>query len=289
MRSPAVHRAGANLLRLFAFLTVLVLPAAALAQTTFDVIGPHEYELPVGFKPFNVFVQYAYVQRDSRVFDSSGDRHDGNSAQRIVGLSKYVHFWSPESAPNIGLAWEYIQPEIGIRNSKAADPDDRQVSGFGDPITGAAIWYKPSENSTFGFQTFVQVPVGDEDVSDTNWKNLSSFLWYVKFGESLGWTADAGAVFQGRKTDGTRPGITWHTNHRLGWRVNSWFEPFLAADYEHTSARDGLPRSYGLDGGLGVMFHTYDNQSIALRYSQGLRGENRAVNNSLNLKYVYAW
>ena len=42
------------------------LSGLAQAQTTFDVIGPHEYELPVGFEPFNVFVQYAYVQRNNR-------------------------------------------------------------------------------------------------------------------------------------------------------------------------------------------------------------------------------
>ena len=41
------------------------LSGLAQAQTTFDVIGPHEYELPVGFEPFNVFVQYAYVQRNN--------------------------------------------------------------------------------------------------------------------------------------------------------------------------------------------------------------------------------
>lgn len=39
MRSPAVHRAGANLQRHLASLTVFVLPATVSAQTTFDVIG----------------------------------------------------------------------------------------------------------------------------------------------------------------------------------------------------------------------------------------------------------
>ena len=81
----------------------LTLPAAA--QTTFDVIGPHEYDLPVDFQPFNVFVQYAYMQRNNRSFDGSGNRVKGSGSDALVGLSKYVRFWTPDFNRKIGLAW----------------------------------------------------------------------------------------------------------------------------------------------------------------------------------------
>lgn len=262
---------------------------ASFAQTTFDVIGPHEYELPVNFKPFNVFVQYGYVQRNNKAYDKDGDRVDGDGSTAIVGMSKYVRFWTPESHPDIGLAWEVIVPEIGIRNRHAADDDSRQLSGIGDPLTGFAIWYKPTPDSTLGFQSFVQIPVGDRDVSDTNWKNLSSVLWDVRLTEALGWTADAGFVFQGRRTDGSRPGTTFHTNQRLGYRVSPLLEPFVALDYERTSKGDDVASGHVLDGGLGVMFHTFDNQSITVRYSASIEGENHSANNSMNLKYAYVW
>ena len=66
-------------------------------------------------------------------------------------------------------------------------------------------------------------------------------------------------------------------------------EPFLALDHERTGARDGVPSAWALDGGPGVMFHTFDNQSITVRYSASIDGRNHASNDSFNLKYAYVW
>lgn len=269
--------------------TGALLPStAANAQTTFDVIGPREYELPVGYQPFNVFVQYSYVQNHDKRWDELGNKVDGSGAQQIVGMSKYVHFWTPEFSNKVGLAWEVIQPEIAIRDRDASVPDGH-ISGFGDTITGFAGWIKPTANSTFGIQSFVQIPWGDKSVSDTNWKNLTSFLWDVRLPYNFGWTADAGWVWQGEKDNGTTPGTTFHTNQRFGWQFAGWIEPFLALDYEHTSSFDGIPVSWALDGGVGVMINTYKGQSLTLRYSQTLDAENHSDNDSWNLKYAVAW
>ena len=94
-------------------------------------------------------------------------------------------------------------------------------------MTGFAIWYKPSERATLGFQSFLQVPVGTERVSDTNWKNLSSFLWDVRLTDKLGWTADAGMVFQSEKSDGSRPvvahsGVWPHLPQLSGTSTHLW-------------------------------------------------------------------
>ncbi len=256
----------------------------AAAQTTFDVIGPGEYDLPVDFDPFNVFVQYATIQDNDKVRDASGDKVDGSGSQQIVGLSKYVRFWSPDFNRKIGLAYEIIVPAVGIRDRV----NDSHTGGIGDPLTGFALWYKPSENSTFGVQSFLQVPVGTTAVSDTNWKNLTSLLWNWKGGK-LQVTGDAGFVWQDTRTNGVRPGLTLHTNNRFGYRISQLLEPFIALDYENTEANDGLPESWAFDAGAGVVLHTFSNQSIALRYSTTLEGENHAQNDSLNVKYVYIW
>jgi len=269
-----------------AFATFALLACSnAHAQTTFDVIGPHEYDLPVNYSPFNVFVQYSYIQDDSHVWNGNGDLVKGSGAQRIVGMSKYVHFWTPDFNHNIGLAWEVIQPEIAIRN----DGPGNDVSGLGDTITGFATWFKPTPNSTFGIQSFVQIPWGTPDVSDGVWKNLTSFLWDVRLPANFGWTADAGYVWQSKNDDDQQAGITFHTNQRFGWQANKWFEPFLALDYEHTNASGALPTSWALDGGAGVMFNFYKAESITLRYSTSFAGENHSDNNSWNLKYVHVW
>lgn len=260
----------------------------AAAQTTFDVIGPREYELPVGFEPFNVFVQYATYQDNARAFDDDGDRVDGSGSKALTGLSKYVRFWTPASKPNIGVAWEVIVPEVSIRNM-SAPAGDRHISGIGDPLTGFAIWYKPSANATLGFQSFVQVPVGTERVSDTNWKNLSSFFWDWRLGESFGWTGDAGVVWQSERDSGFKPGLSWHTNNRFAWRASQRLEPFIGIDAETTDGRDGAPDAWVLDAGPGLMIHTFDNQSITLRYSTSIDGRNHSVNDSFNLKYAYVF
>lgn len=287
MTTSKTSRCTVLLMRLAA--AVFFIPVgAAQAQTTFDVIGPREYELPVDFEPFNVFVQYATVQENDRAFDADGERVDGSGSQAITGLSKYVRFWSPASKRNIGVAWEVIVPEVAIRN-RAAPEGDRHISGLGDPMTGFAIWYKPKQNVTLGFQSFVQIPVGTDRVSDTNWKNLSSFFWDWRLGEKFGWTGDAGAVWQSRRDSGIKPGLAYHTNNRFAYRANQRLEPFIALDAEYADGKDDLPDGWALDGGAGLMVHTFSNQSITLRYSTSIDGKNHSVNDSLNLKYAYVW
>src|SRR6185369_1456507 len=88
-------RKGARLLRttfsrVAAHLTAAGLFAASLpaaAQVTFDVIGPHEYDLPVDFKPFNVFVQYADFQSTTQVWNGNGDKKNTQDTDLTVGLS----------------------------------------------------------------------------------------------------------------------------------------------------------------------------------------------------------
>lgn len=282
-------RGGALRGTLQAFAFAMSAASPVHAEVVFDVIGPHEYDLPVAFAPYDVFVQYAYLQNDSKRWDIDGNRVDGSGAQRIVGLSKYVYLWTPRVDRNVGLLWEVIQPETAIRDRAAVDPRDRNREGLGDPITGFAGWFKPTVKSTFGLQSFMQIPWGEREVSDGNWKNLTSLLWYTPLFWELDWTGDAGFMWQSPNFEGVQPGTTFHTNNRFGWRINQWFEPFIAVDYEHTDSYDIVPESWVLDGGLGLMVFTYKGQSITARYSASLKGQNHTDNNSWNLKYVHVW
>lgn len=290
------HRHGCGAALALAVAAIAIAPRFAAAQVTFDVIGPHEYDLPVGYQPWNVFVQYVTVQDNNRAFDTSGDRLKLDPESRsVVGLSKWVHFFTVDSLPDVGMGFEVIQPEVSVRTDATATVNAHTNSGFGDTLIGYAIWYKPTSGSTLGLQTFLQMPIGSNDVSDTNWKNLTSVLWYVPFGGGRwGWTGDAGFVFQSPRDDGVHPGVTFHTNNRLGYKATDLLEPFVALDYEHTgegSQRGGgdTPSAHVLDLGAGVMFNLYKNQSLALRYSHSTDGENHSSNNSINVKYVYVF
>lgn len=293
IHTPRLRRASMRALPLLTLCAAMAVALPVHAQVTLDVIGPHEYDLPVGFKPFNVFVQYATFQDGARVWDGSGDdRRAAAKTKTIVGLSKYVRFWSPESNPDIGLAYEVILPEVGVSN----DATNSSNSGLGDPLTGPAIWYKPTPNSTLGFQSFFQIPVGNKDVGGGDvWKNLSSLFWDVQF-ERFSYTADAGFVFFGESTAAdARPATLFHTNHRVGYKLSDSVEPFIALDYERqgswTNDATGVKvaASRETTAGLGVYFSYYGNQSITVRYSRGVSGEDHGLTDSFNLKYAYAW
>jgi len=270
----------------------LLLPASffAQAQVTFDVIGPREYEMPVGLDaPVNVFVQYAYYQDNQRIFDSNSDRQRAGSGGRVfVGQSKYVRFWSPENSPSVGQAFVAILPEISIRNSSLPNPDDRHVSGLGDPIVGYVLYKEFTDNLILGVQTYLQVPVGTNEVSDTNWKNLSSGFWNWQLGD-FAWSGDFGFVWQSRRDDNLRPAMSWHGNHRFSYQMSPRLEPFLALDHEHIQKRNGAPSARVVDGGIGLSINTYANQSIAFRYSHSISGRNHSVADVFHLKYAYSW
>jgi len=276
----------------FSLLPVLLTASFfAKAQVTFDVIGPREYDMPTGLEtPVNVFVQYAYYQDNQRIFNSNSDRTmiGASGSRAFVGQSKYVRFWSPANSPDVGQAFVAILPEVSVRNSSLPNPDDRHVSGLADPIIGYALYKAYSDNLTLGFQTYIQIPVGTNEVSDDNWKNLTSGFWNWQVGDFV-WSGDFGFVWQSENNNNQRPAMSWHGNHRFSYQISPRLEPFLALDHEHIRERNGNPSARVLDAGIGLSISTYDNQSIAIRYSQSISGRNHSVADAIHVKYAYSW
>lgn len=258
---------------------------AASAQITRGFIGPHEYALPVKFEPFNIFVEYATVQKNSEAWNSAGDNVGGDRTRSIVALSKYVRLWTPESNPNIGLAWEIIVPKVGVQNRASGT----STGGIADPITGGAIWYKPADNWTLGADLFVQVPVGDKDVGGGDrWNLIGSAFWDGQFG-AVNYTGNLGFTVPGSPTVGLKPGKSYYTNHRLGYRMSELVEPYVGLDYERQSAAAANLANHELGAAIGVMFHTYKHSHISVHYQKGLRGENRPASNNLNIRFAYVF
>lgn len=258
---------------------------AAQAQITRGFIATHEYALPVDFKPFNIFVEYATLQRTDRAWDSSGDRNAVGKSDTIVALSKYVRLWTPDSNRNMGLAWEVIVPKVGIRDKA----NDSHAGGFGDPITGFAAWYKPAPQWTLGGDLFVQVPVGDTDVGGGDrWNLIGSAFWDAQYG-ALNYTGNLGFNLPGAPTSGPKPGRTFYTNHRFGYRVSDLVEPYVGLDGEWQDRSAANPKNNELGAALGVQFHLQPNASIAVHYQKGLRGDARAVSDNLNVRVVYVF
>ena len=270
-------------------------PANA-ADITFGILGPRESELPVNYKDFFAFVQYTGSNSTSQFFDNKGNLTSMPRQNLTVGLSKFVWFTTLDSLPGVGIALEAILPEVYLGTRGA-----NERFGFGDTIWGFATWIKPTENSTLGFQSFLQAPIGSDYFTNNYYANYSSILFDVQ-SPQFSFTGDVGGVFRGeQRAPGAAPvspGTTFHTNLRLGYKLGIPtfpVEPFLALDYQYTTAsklalsNTTILNSHNQDLALGAgLAFLYDpKQSFTIRYSRSVYGENLPPTNAVYLKYVY--
>jgi hypothetical protein len=273
-------------------LALVMAPQAEASGITFSIIAPHEYNLPVDFdKSLDLLIQYGEWNNLDKKFDNNGNKVDMKSTDTYVGVTKYARFFNYKSLPGVAFAWEAIIPEVSIRSTGQSD------NGLGDPITGLLAWIKPTKNTVFGVQNYLQLPFGTEKVSDNTFKTLPSIFWDAQFGD-LNFDGDAGFVIQSKDTkNNIEPGSTFHSNIRLGYRVHKYVEPYFSLDYQTTgSTKNSLTGSdiansksneLGLGGGLMVNFS--DSVSLSAKYQYGVDGKNTAVTNGLSFKWCYVF
>ncbi|MBI1921958.1 MAG: transporter [Geobacter sp.] len=259
-----------------------------------NVIGPHEYALPVNYDSFNAIVQYGFLQTDNMAYDNNGHRGSGPGTTTAVGLTKYVHFFTVKSLPDVGLAWEIVLPEISVQKPGFS------ASGIGDPLPGFAAWIKPSKNSTLGLQSFLSVPVGSDAVSDKTWGSLTTIIGDVQLGD-LDICGHTGYIFKSTRhqtgVNDVDPGSTFHANLRFGYRAHKYLEPFLGVDYQVTgSSKDEVTGQKIVNSnsnetalGAGMMLNFTDSMNLTARYDYGVEGKNTPVSNSLNFKFAFIW
>lgn len=276
-----------------AVLLVCAMPLARAAGIPSAIIGPHEYDLPLNFAPINEFVEYGYWNNDNAAYNDAGFRVPGPGTDTYVGLAKYAHLFTVTSLPDVGWEVEVLVPQIRIEGPQFA------ASGLGDPIAGAVVWWKPSSDSTLGFDTFVEAPFGSSEVTNNYWANISSFIFDYHLND-FDLDGDLGVVWPGPKHQTglpeSRAGITMFTNLRLAYRVTAALEPFLGLDYQHTGATQNAA-GQKVTGtindetavGIGMMWHIAVNSSFTASYNRGISGRNTTRTNALYFRYVYSW
>jgi len=274
--------------------TAFICSTTAIASgIPLNVIGPHEYALPVNFEPFNAVAQYSYVQTDNKLFDSAGKKVDGPETFTTVGFTKYVHFFALKTLPDVGLAWEVLLPEISVQKAGLS------ASGFGDPLTGMAAWIKPSKNSTVGLQSFLSIPVGSDAVSDKTWGSLTTIFGDLQLGD-VNIDGQTGYIHKSTRhqtgANDVDPGDTFHANMRVAYRVHQYLEPFIAADYQTTGRSSDKVAgtvsnsvSNELSCGGGLLINISNPLSLAMRYDYGVDGKNTPVTNAFHFKFAYVW
>lgn len=254
-----------------------------------NVIAPHEYDLPIKFNPFNALVQYGFYNNDERAYDNGGKGKKGPGTDAYVGLTKYVHFFCLPSLPDYGFALQAILPEIKITGKGV------NAGVIGDPIAGFVAWIKPTGYSTLGVQINLQIPIGENEVSNHAWQNLTNFYYGLNLGGFV-FDAGVGAVFsstrdyRGVKTE---VGPVFHNNYRLAYRISPWAEPFMSIDYQyatespvkHTGSR--IPASRELALGGGAQLYPWDKLSLAVSYSHSVLGRNVTQTDAVLFKLGY--
>lgn len=268
---------------------------AQASDITLGIIGPHEYDLPVDFSPFNVLVQYGDGNAAGNTYDSGGARRATGGSHTWSGMTKYVHFRSFDAIPHVGFAFELIQTEsFTLANGT-------NFGGLGGTIVGPAAWFKPNKHSTFGFQTFMQTPTATQANIATNyWLNISSFIFDYEW-DHFSFDGDAGAVTGSTKhvkgDDSFRPGVNFYTNLRFSWKATKLIEPFFALDWQNTTGTYNNTKHHYLEDsnsrevalGTGIMFNISEHYSFTARYSHSVEGRNTPESNAYYIKFVYLW
>ncbi|KAF3996051.1 transporter [Glaciimonas immobilis] len=261
--------------------------STAYAETGRGFIGPLEYQLPGNLSaPINILVEYGYIDSTHRQWNSSGSKVGAPDVRVNVSLTKYVHAWTLESNPNIGVGWEVIAPLVSVQNNSA----HTTASGMADPIAGGFAWYKPTKDTTIGTDFLFQAPLGNSSVGGGDrWRIIQSVFGAVQFG-GLNYTADLVWDWPGKNnsTDIKAP-TTLSTHHRVGYSVTSLLMPYIGVDYERQMAKNGQPMNYEAVADVGMMFTFSPNYSLAVHYGRGLKGENRSVTDAVNARFVYVW
>lgn len=278
----------------FAVAGLLASHAGVAASIPFSVIGPHEYALPLHFKPYLEFVQSGEANDNGERFDSGGTARDALGGTTFSSSTKLAYLFQIQGLPEVGFDAEAIEPAIRVTGG----PDS--VTGLGDPVVGLVGWIKPSAWSTFGLQDYFQLPLGSDATSSHYTANIFSVLGDVDLGR---WDLDGdiGVILPvtHRATlngPSQRVGNEYFANLRESYLLTEHLEPFLGMDWQNTGGAltvatdQGVPDSSGNElAGIAGLVWRLAADSLTVSYHYGLNGRNVTRSNSVLLRWIHVF
>lgn len=253
----------------------------------YSVIGVNEFNLPVNYQPFNVFLSY-------NVYRDEGKSWDGQSGSRstLLSVEKYARFFKIDALPKVGFLWEVVVGAGSVTNK-----DDTSNTGLIDAQTGFLAWVRPTDNLTTGLEYFVYLPFGSNELSGHSLDNSIAFTTNYKLGQFT-LDGDVGYKIKGDYKHGgvhAEQGDTVFGNLVLAYQFLKNVEPMLKVDFQATGpGKDKLTNnktsgSEELAGGIGNHFNLTDKLSGDIWYSHGLTGRNTTKTNSVLMRIVYVF
>jgi hypothetical protein len=282
-----------------------ILPATA-SVIPFATDRPQTWQFSSDFdEPYSSFGQNVQWNHDSRAFDANGNQVAGPGTNTFVGLSTFIHYWKLPSLPLVGFNASITLPEVRTEGSHFS------ASGIGDPLIGGLVWYNPAPATTVGFQTYVQVPIGQQSVSTDTWSVWPSVFYDDWFGH-VNVDLLVGGILRGRTlrsgSDDLSNGDTFHLNLRVGYSISSpdnpFAIPFVSLDHQRSGGTFdrttglAIPNSASRETavGAGVLFQFKPNSlpfvhqkmydQLSIQYSHSVSGRNTTLTNGL---YVQVW
>jgi len=257
----------------------------------YSVIGPHEYQLPVGKEipedGIDLLLSY-------NTFRDEGKAWDGESGARslFANVNKFVHIFNIEGLDNCGFLWEGV---LGFGNLQLKN--NTNETGMIDGQTGLVAWHKPTKNWVNVIEYWLYLPIGSDNLSGHSWNHSIAYMTNYTLG-NFTFDGDFGYKLMGDFKDGgieAEQGNVFFANTVFAYKVMNQVEPFFKLDYQTTeSGRDKTagvetPGQSELAWGVGNQFKISDRLNLALWYEKGITGRNTTKTNAGYARFIWSF
>lgn len=257
----------------------------------YSVIGPHEYQLPVGDAipkdGINLLLSY-------NTFRDEGKAWDGESSARnlFVNVNKFAHIFKLDGLDKFGFLWEGV---LGFGSLQLKN--NMSETGMIDGQTGLVGWYNPIPNMSLVLEYWLYLPIGSDNLSGHSWDHSIAFMYNYHQG---GFTVDGdfGYKLKGNKKDGgvdLEQGNVFFANLVLAYKLMNQIEPFFKVDYQTTESGRNTTTGINTPGesevalGFGNQFKISDRLNLALWYELGVTGRNTTKTNAGYARFIWSF
>jgi hypothetical protein len=257
----------------------------------YSVIGPHEFQLPVGD---NIPKNGLPILLSYNTWRDEGKAWDGESGARstFANINKLAYVFKFDSLPKVGFLWEGLAG-FASATSKA----DTSVTGMIDAQTGILAWFKPAGNLVTGLEYWMYLPVGDNELSGHSWNHSFAFVANYALG-NFTFDGDFGVKIMGDYKNGgvhAEQGDVFFANLVFAYKFMKNIEPFVKYDYQDAGPGKDKATSVKTSGnsemayGVGNHFSLTDKLSADLWYEHGFTGRNTTKTNAGYFKVCYVF
>ncbi|MDD2319838.1 MAG: transporter [Geobacteraceae bacterium] len=257
----------------------------------YSVIGPHEYQLPVGDEipkdGINLLLSY-------NTFRDESDAYDGDSSARslFANVNKFVHIFNIDGLNNAGFLWEGV---LGFGSYQTKD--NQSFTGMIDGQTGLVAWHKPTKNWTNVLEYWLYLPIGSNELSGHSWDHSIAYMTNYHLG-NFTFDGDFGYKLKGDyKNNGAEAeqGNVFFANLVFAYKFMKQLEPFVKLDFQSTETGKNKITGQKTSGqhelawGIGNQFTISDRLNLALWYEGPLDGRNTTKTNAGYARFIWSF